>query len=254
MLSQLASDDLADLRADGLNPTDADVVRLNALALQISDGPETTAYSMPRFAVAGGVVFWEPTVAAFKWYDFAKTFADGETMEDWMFAFACANGRRRGAFDALYDPAAIERAMGEFLGGLSCTHAEVERAIYHVTVGADNEKPEKTPLAKARDADLTPTERERRNYAAMEDTLSKAAVATGFTYEDLMLHTPSRLVGYIYAAHVEAGDKLTQTSAAAHASYLATLHAIQDRLRAERDATAHSDNLTQRPEAARKTE
>ena len=64
MISQLAKDDLDDLRAEGLTPSDEDVIRLHALAARISDGPETTAYNVPRFAVAGGVVFWEPTMAA----------------------------------------------------------------------------------------------------------------------------------------------------------------------------------------------
>ena len=34
MLSDLARDDLAGLRADGLEPTDEDIVRLNSVALK----------------------------------------------------------------------------------------------------------------------------------------------------------------------------------------------------------------------------
>ena len=76
MISQLAKDDLDDLRAEGLTPSDEDVIRLHALAARISDGPETTAYNVPRFAVSGGVVFWEPTMAAHFWYAYAKRYAD----------------------------------------------------------------------------------------------------------------------------------------------------------------------------------
>ena len=68
-----------------------------------------------------------------------------------------------------------------------------------------------------------------------------AAAATGLTFNDLMLQTPSRLRGMIYAAHVQAGMQMTKVSAKAHADYLATLDAIAKRLRAEkaaRDAAA----------------
>ena len=57
MISQLAKDDLDDLRAEGLTPSDEDIIRLHALGRRVSDGQETTAYNAPRFAIAGGVVF-----------------------------------------------------------------------------------------------------------------------------------------------------------------------------------------------------
>ena len=97
-------------------------------------------------------------------------------------------------------------------------------------------RPEKTEIAKQRERETTPDERERRNFAALEETLSQAAAATGLTFDDLMCQTPSRLRGMIYAAHVQAGMKLTKTSAKAHADYLATLDAIAKRLRAEKAA------------------
>ena len=72
MTSELAKDDLEDLRAEGLTPTDDDIIRLHALALEITNGSETTAANTPRWATAGGVVFWEPTMAARFWYGYAK--------------------------------------------------------------------------------------------------------------------------------------------------------------------------------------
>ena len=234
MISQLAKEDLDDLRAEGLQPSDEDVIRLHALALKISDGNETTAYNAPRFAVAGGYVFWEPTMSALFWYAYAKRYADDEATEDWLFAFACAHGRERGYLDGLRDPREIERALGHFIASVTATKAEVENAVYYAAVGIDNVKAEKTELAKQRKRDETPDERERRNFAALEETLSQAAVATGLTFDDLMCQTPSRLSGMIYAAHVQAGMELTKTSAKAHADYLATLNAIAKRLRAEK--------------------
>lgn len=233
MFSQLAKEDLDDLRAEGLNPTDEDVIRLHALAARITDGPETTAYNAPRFATAGGVVFFEPTMASFFWYSYAKRFADDQPTEDWLFAFACARGRERGYLEKLKDPEEIQCALGQFIGSCVATKAEVEAAVYYVTVG-DTVCPERTELAKKTEERLDPDERERRNYAELEDRLARAAAVTGFTFDDLMVQTPSRLRALIYAAHVEAGMKLTKTAAKAHADYLATLHAVAERLRAER--------------------
>ena len=75
----------------------------------------------------------------------------------------------------------------------------------------------------------------------LQEIMANAAAATGLTFNDLMLQTPSRLRGMIYAAHVQAGMQMTKVSARAHADYLATLDASAKRLRAEkaaRDAAA----------------
>lgn len=239
MLSDLAKVDLEKLREAGLAPTDEDVVRLNSVALRISDGPETTAFNAPRFAVAGEVTLWEPTIAAWEWFRFARQFADGEAMENLMFAFACANGRKRGAFDALYGVAEVEKAVGKFAAEMYATMPELRRAVKYI-LGGDEDEPEPTEMERRRDAGLTPSERERRNYAALKNKLGAAASLLGFTYEDLAILTPSQLTGFIYAAHVEAGKEMTKSAAGAHASYLATLNAIRTRLEKEKSEKAET--------------
>lgn len=225
---------MQDLRDEGLAPTDEDVIRLHALGLLVSDGPETTAYNAPRFAIAGNVVFWEPTMAALMWYGYAKRFADDTPTADWLFAFACAKGRERGYLRDLRDPEEIQRALGRFLGGITATKAEVDNAVYYAAVGIGTVEAEPTDIEKERDKGLTPTERERRNYARLEKRLAEAAAATGLTLDDLLESTPSRLRGMIDAAHVQAGMEMSKTNAKAHADYLATLAAIRKRLEAEK--------------------
>lgn len=240
MISQLALEDLNDLRAEGLQPTDEDIVRLHALGSRLTNGKDTTAASTPRFAFAGGYVFHEPTMAARFWYAYAKSFADDTATEDWLFAFACAHGREPGYLDKLQSPADIERALGEFLGAFHGTKAELERAVAYAAIGPDYVEAEQTELAKKRaekeNAELTPSAQEQKNYAALEDLLGRAAAATGFSFADLMAQTPSRLSRMIYAAHVQAGMQLTADTARAHADYMATLTAIAERLRAEKAA------------------
>lgn len=239
MTSDLAAGDLEDLRAEGLTPTDDDVIRLHALALKISDGPETTAFNTPRWGTAGGVVFWEPTMAARFWYGYAKQFAADAETEDLFFAFACAKGRERGYLDSLRDADEIEKEVRKFAESFAGTPKEMERAVYYATVGVAEAEPEKTELQKKREsADESRIDREQRNFAALEGILARAAAATGLTFDDIMVQTPSRLRGMIYAAHVQAGMEMTKTSAKAHAEYLATLDAISKRLRAEKEARA----------------
>ena len=239
MISQLAKDDLDDLRAEGLTPSDEDIIRLHALGRRVSDGQETTAYNAPRFAIAGGVVFWEPTLAAFYFYRYASTFAEDEATADWLFAFACARGRDHGYLENLRDPKEIERALGNFIASITASKYEVDNAVYYAAVGVDDPEPEKTDMAKAkeaREAALDPGERERRNFQRLEERLSRAAAATGLTFDDIMVQTPSRLSAMIYAAHVQAGMQLTAASSKANADYLATLSAIRKRLREEKAA------------------
>ena len=238
MLSDLARDDLADLRAGGLNPTDADVVRLNALALAITDAGKTTAANLPRFGVAGDVVFWEPTIAAREWYLSVKEFARTEEEADRFFAFACAKGRDYAALKGLHGPDAVRAEVKAFFREVPATWGEVSRAVSYAALGSDQEIPDPTDIAKKRDADLTPSERERRNFAALEQTLAAAAASTGLTFAELMEQTPSRLCAMIYAAHAVAGEDLTPAVAAAHADYLASLKVIADRLKAESCQTA----------------
>ena len=99
---------------------------------------------------------------------------------------------------------------------------------------------EEPGIQKQREAEEAKrTDREQRNFANLEEILARAAAATGLTFDDIMVQTPSRLRGMIYAAHVQAGMEMSKTSARAHAEYLATLDAIAKRLRAEKAVSSH---------------
>lgn len=237
--SPLAQGDLEDLRAEGLKPTDEDVLRLHALACRITASGETNAWNAPRWATAGGAIFHEPTMAARFWYAYAKRYAADADTEDWLFAFACAHGRERKYLDDLRDRDEINCALGVFLSSITATKAEVDRAVYYVAVGYGDVEAEKTELAKQIERESAKhVDREQRNYAALEEIMAQAAAATGLTFDDIMISTPSRLRGMIYAAHVQAGFVMSKPDARAHADYLATLSAIEKRLRAEKEAAA----------------
>ena len=174
--SPLAAGDLEDLRAEGLLPTDEDVITLHALAAKITNCGETNAYNAPRWATAGGVVFYEPTMAARFWYAYAKQYAADADTEDWLFAFACAKGRESKYLDELRDPETIQCALGVFTASIAATKEEVERAVYYAVMGEGEVVAEKTELARERE-DADGKTREQRNYEAMESILAQAAAA-----------------------------------------------------------------------------
>ncbi len=237
MTSDLARADLEDLRAEGCEPTDDDVVRLHALGVRVATGPEQSAVDAPRFAWAGGVLFHEPTVAAFEWYRKARDLAEDEATDDWLFAFACAHGRTLGVFEAMRTRGEIEAALGAFMGGIHATRGEVVRALSVVTGCAEHVAAEKTDLEKEHErAEAARLDAEREGFRHLEAVLRQAAAATGLTFNDLMAQTPSRLCGMIHEHHALAGNRASRSNAKAYAEYLATLHAVAKRLRAERDA------------------
>lgn len=233
MVADLAMDDVAALRAEGLNPSDADVVRLNALALRISNAAEIAPTEAPRVAFAGETVFHQPTLAALYFMQRARQFCRGDEELFWLAAFAYAHGREPGAFAALYSPEEIRRAIKAWKKSIAATRREVERAVVVVAVGDDGEEAEPTELAKAQNR--TEFDRERRNYAALEETLGVAAKELGFTLQELLTETPGRLGRLIYLACVRDGKEMNSAQAKAHADYLATLHAIKKRLEMEKN-------------------
>ena len=68
MISETAMEDIARLRADGLEVPPREVVRLNALGLKLERGAESPdVYAAPRVAFVRGVTFNEPTLGAEMW-------------------------------------------------------------------------------------------------------------------------------------------------------------------------------------------
>lgn len=63
MVSDLAIEDIERIVAEGGTVSPRDVVRLNALALRITDDPDCEIATLPRLASVGGVQFRQPCVA-----------------------------------------------------------------------------------------------------------------------------------------------------------------------------------------------
>ena len=70
MISEMAMEDIEALRADGIEVTPRDVVRLNALGLKVERAERASSdFAMPRVAFLGRMPLREPTIAAELWFD-----------------------------------------------------------------------------------------------------------------------------------------------------------------------------------------
>lgn len=76
MISHIAKETIEQFKAEGLDPTFDDYIRLNALGLKVERG-ETAAdlAALPRMAFLGDLILWEPTIAVRQWLDAAGQIA-----------------------------------------------------------------------------------------------------------------------------------------------------------------------------------
>lgn len=166
-----------------------------------------------------------------------------DEMENWLFAFASANGRRVGYLEDLVTGEAIEKEIGKFIGSFHGTYEEMIRAVAYAAYGCGEVVAERTELAKKRFDEAqrweTSTDRERSNLAQLEAMIDRAAACTGLTMAEIKAQPISRLSAMIYFAHVKAGMQIDSSAARLHAEYLATLKSIRKRLEKER-----ADDLT----------
>lgn len=131
MLSEMAMEDIAALRAGGIDVPPREVVRLNALGLRAERGPDTlSVFAAPRVAFLGDSALHEPTLGAEMWLRQAEDVFDADDAQTW-FALRLLSCFR--PWRDLPDPAkrkAVMKAIRETLEALSAfTVRQVENAL-----------------------------------------------------------------------------------------------------------------------------
>lgn len=92
MTSLLAKDDIQRIWDEGGTVSVDDIIRLNSLALKITDDPNTSLAVMPRFVSVDGVHFREPTVGQSLFIDEAKRiFPDDSGTQLALIAYVLAH-------------------------------------------------------------------------------------------------------------------------------------------------------------------
>ena len=153
MLSKMAMEDIAALRADGIDVPPREVVRLNALGLRVERGTVSAyMFAAPRVAFLGGSVLHEPTLGAEMWLRQAVDLFDEDDAQTWfsLRVLSCFRNWRD-----LPDPTnrkAVLKAVKDKLKTLSSfTVRQVENALAWCLDGDAAEKGENPPPRPASD-------------------------------------------------------------------------------------------------------
>lgn len=141
MISGMAMHDIEKLKADGLDPTPADIIRLNALALKVdfTQSP-ATFYELPRVAFLGNVAFREPTIGHDIWIDSVSRFCDTKDLSTYLAIRAFALSHKLEDLPDAEDKDAVVKAIEKFtkIEIRSFTVNQVRCAITYAISGADH--------------------------------------------------------------------------------------------------------------------
>jgi len=139
-ICDLAQAEIDDLRAAGIEPTAAEIVRINWLAWQVQEPSTRLALARGVPVPLGRAYLWPLTMAASEWLS-AIGERLPERLRDAATAYAMAHGR--GDVVSLpYDLPAAQKAVRGWLGALRATPAELSEACQQVLAqGEVDEQP-----------------------------------------------------------------------------------------------------------------
>lgn len=227
-LAKMAEIDLQRLRAGGYLPTDAQVVRLNDLAVRIERGKHTTVANMPRTGCAGNVVLHEPTIAALEWWhqfgrDAAWTTRGKLNTYYWMLAHA----EDPDAFEGLEDSRSIRRAVRIWQRKVFATEGELWRALIWVRSGENPIEEDDHPAA------VTDSVIDDETFNHLARLTIAAACALGVAPKDLKCETQTTLVALIARASQNSKKPMKPSVAKDYIAYQRTIREIESNGRRE---------------------
>lgn len=120
MVSKTAQADIEDLWEQGLKPTFADIIRLNAVALKVEHSANGMSLSdLPRVAFLGGVAFREPTIGSEIWLNKVQRLFDGDDSETFIILRAFSLSMPQDQLPEPTDVQAIQEAVQQFKNTLA---------------------------------------------------------------------------------------------------------------------------------------
>jgi len=127
-LSDLAEVEIEGLRAEGIDPTPAEVVAVNAIAHAIATPQARIELARGRPVEVGGATLYPMTMHGHAWFrDTGSTFGNDRTQLRAM-AYAMAHGGQ----DMPTGRDRAAKAIGVWVAGLHCTEAQLEEAVRQV--------------------------------------------------------------------------------------------------------------------------
>lgn len=229
MISAMAMRDIDALRADGIDVSPRDIVRLNALGLKVERAPRAAEFvAVPRLAFLGDTSFREPTIGDEEWVSIAGqsfNLDDGET--ETLVLAACLST----PFAELPDPRdrrAVCRLLKRFRKGSvrRYTRAQLDAALEYAMYGNDSTTGESAPPREDR---RNESEDVREPVPLWAGALRDGVALRLGTLAELRTLTPSQLYALAQCAVECRHGKGSATSNTALGEYLRTLDSMRAR-------------------------
>lgn len=143
-LTHIAAAELAELRAQGIQPTDEETVWLNDLGKLVETPALRLQIAQGQPARVNGIAFHPLTLQAAEWFDrHACRLFKSSTMLMYCLAFAMVHGRTPGAFEQLSEYAPARQAVNRWVLHLPIRHEELLAAV--AAVVGDEQGPHPIP-------------------------------------------------------------------------------------------------------------
>lgn len=238
MISQTALETLEDLRAEGLSPSDADVIRLNALGLKLEarqkKNPLDSTEYLPRVAaISKTVSFRQPTIGHEIWLDKIERVILRGDYQTALAVKAFALSRPSAALPDPDDPKSVAAAVSAYAEELSeFTTNQIHAAIDYAVFGAD---PKAGEFAARPEAEADGSVYEDWKYCVSVGVLNEARVALfGVSQAEIEAMTRRQVCDLIersfFYHQIEVDPQISQ----AQRDYYATVREIRERLEKEK--------------------
>lgn len=232
MVSELAMEDIEALRADGVEVTPRDVVRLNAFGLKVERGSRSAEFHvMPRVAFLGDVAFREPTIADDLWLERVSAIYDTDHPQTLLFLRAVSLSSSE-----LPDPtdrAALRAAVAAFCDGpcAKYTLQQLGAAVMYAVAGnspEDFEQPAEVTDADGRERIEAPPDREHHEEPMVAGIIRDGVVMQLGDVQSLKKLTRTQLAALVvYAQEVRYREAAERS---AHAAALADYLRVKDEI------------------------
>lgn len=240
MVSDLAVADIEEMRAEGLNPTVRDIIRLNALAIKMQAAkkkyPLTSLDYLPRVAaISDKLSFRQPTVGHEIWLGKVDRIA-APTYQTALAVKAFALSRPASELPDPDNPESVRIAVEAFAATCAdFTRDQIYAALDYVIYGSSSlvgEYPEPPPSDEERVPDGTEDEDWRECIAV--GVLHEGHVALfGMSRADMERMTRRQLKDEIMRAYIFHHLDVSDAAKDRTNEYYATREAIRERLKGE---------------------
>ena len=233
MISKTAKADIEDMWEAGLKPTFDDIIRLNALALEVERMRSGFALNhLPRVAFLGEVAFREPTIGADIWLDEASQLFAADKAETFMLLRAFSLSMPQDKLPDPYDEKAVLKGVAEMSDRLAfATFPQIAAAIGYAVHGFSEENV--LPVPREGGADEVPD----GEIVSFDVGLVRQGMVLKIGSAKELKDLPRRALEEMVRRAITAQcgrDARKDAVSLAEDDYLRTLDAIMERLEGER--------------------